>query len=518
MTHFDVIIIGGGINGAGIARDATLRGLKTLIVDKNDFASGTSSRSTKLVHGGIRYLEHYQWKLVWEACHERKTLTRIAPHLVKPMPFIIPVYKGDKRSAFLIKFGMFLYDLMAGFQNIRWHKNLSAKKIGHLIPNIKREGLRGGGIYYDCQTDDSRLTLANIQDAVRHSAVAKNYTEVATIKAHEKGWEVVCQDLITMEKYTYTTRYIVNATGPWSDLNLQKWNMDPEKNLRLTKGIHFFIPRLTENYAVLIGAQRDERIFFVIPYGELSLVGTTDTDYQESPDKVSVTDEDRDYLLKELHHLFPSRNLSRKDIIGEYAGLRPLVKAHSIKEGAVSREYYLKETKQGDKSFISVIGGKLTTYRNLAEKVTRGIVKTLQKGNRRPQTAQKRLPGSQYPDKSFLDFKMRIMHDTLELVHLPSDISENLINTYGSEIFNFLPYLKNSSQGLPNPTSRIIPEHPFIWAQLYYGIDHEFIRTAEDFVARRTELYIYAKKRPNFTERVSDTLKAYAERDVTFTV
>lgn len=508
--HFDVIIVGGGINGAGVARDCAIRGLKVLILDKNDFAYGTSSRSTKLVHGGIRYLEHFEFKLVWEACHERKTLTQIAPQLVRVMPFIIPVYKGDKRPAWMVKLGMFLYDLMAGFKNIRWHKNLSARKILQLLPGIKKEGLKGGGIYYDCQTKDARLTLANIQDAVRHGATAKNYTEVATIRmsdeevgAHENVLEVVCQDVLTAEKFTYTTSYIVNATGPWLDLNLAKWHLDNTKHLRLTKGIHFFIPRVADDYAILIGAQRDERVFFVIPWNDHSLVGTTDTDYKGDPDKVKVNEEDINYLLDELHRLFPDKKLSIKDVSGAYAGLRPLLHTEGVKAGAVTREYQLKETRRGNSMILSVIGGKLTTYRSLAEKVSNKIVRELRKGRTHSQTAKMRLPGSEFKEKTLAEFTHRMLKENPFLASIPTDIAANLLQTYGSDIHQVLPYLSrekaagnaagaaHSSQvESPSGLTRIIPEMPIVWGQLFYGIEHEYVRTAEDFINRRTELYI----------------------------
>jgi glycerol-3-phosphate dehydrogenase len=505
--HFDVIVVGGGINGAGVARDCALRGLKVLILDKNDFASGTSSRSTKLVHGGIRYLEHFEFGLVWEACHERKILTQIAPQLVRVMPFIIPVYKGDKRPAWLVKLGMFLYDLMAGFKNIHWHKNLSAKKILKLLPGIKKEGLKGGGVYYDCQTKDARLTLANIQDAVAHSATAKNYTEVATVNAHENGLEVTCQDVLTAEKFTYTTSYIVNATGPWLDINLAKWHLDNTKHLRLTKGIHFFIPKLEDKYAILIGSQRDERVFFVIPWNDHSLVGTTDTDYKGNPDNVGVEDKDIKYLLDELSRLFPDKKLSKDDVSGEYAGLRALLHTEGVKEGAVTREYKLSETRRGDSVILSVIGGKLTTYRSLAEKITNKIVRELHNGKNRSETSKMRLPGSDFKEDTLDEFIHRALKENHQLASIPRTIAENLLQTYGSAIDQVLPYLKREKTAeQPAGLTKIIPEMPIVWGQLYYGIEHEYIKTAEDFINRRTELYIHSGKQPGLRLEIAEVL------------
>lgn len=476
-NNFDVIIIGGGINGAGIARDCALRGLKTLILDKGDFASGTSSKSTKLVHGGIRYLENFEFKLVWEALHERKTLTQIAPDLVKPIQFVIPVYKGDKRPLWLTRIGMFLYDLMAGFKNIHRHKNLNAQQILKIMPGLKAEGLKGGGIYYDCQTNDSRLTLANIKDAVAHGAVAKNYTEVANIRANENlapqknptknigqletGVEVICQDTITAEKFTYTTNFIVNATGPWLDQNLQKWHLDNTKNLRLTKGIHFFVPRLTtpdkngRDHALLINAKKDNRVFFIIPHGEFSLVGTTDTDYKADPDKVAADNDDIQYLLDELNRLFPGKDLTRKDVVAYYAGLRPLLNNEGVKEGKITREYRLKEYQLKGATILTVIGGKLTTYRSLAQKVTDRICEKLDEQTHKCQTSKLPLPVSSM-DRACQDSK----------------------------------------------SNQIIPESTVTWDDLTYAIKHEFVRTAEDFISRRTELYLYLKKHPSLVHQI----------------
>ncbi len=539
-SKVDLIIIGGGINGAGIARDATMRGLKVLLVDKNDFAYGTSSRSTKLIHGGIRYLENYDFKLVWEACHERKTLTKIAPHLVHQLGFVFPVYKGDKRPAWLVKVGMFLYDLMAGFQNLKWHKNLSKKGILKLIPSLKKEGLKGGGIYYDAQTDDARLVLANIQDAADRGAIVKNYTEVATIKPHNADdaqdpgevdqpigcLEVVCQDVLTAEKFTYAAPIIINATGPWLDQNLKKWHVEDKQqisdagqqpHLRLTKGIHFFIPKVTDEYALLIGAQRDGRVFFVIPWGEYSLVGTTDTDYKGRPDQVAADDEDRKYLIAELNRLFPEKKLGLKDIIADFAGLRPLLHIEGIKEGAVTREYKLKIDQIGSTlpgqpggTMISVVGGKITTYRNLAEKVTNLVVKTLKnKVIHQPncRTADQKLPGSNFSEKDFAEFKKHKLANSSQLQAIQEkdpEVAENLLNTYGSQIDRVLPYLNQPQRLIPE--SRIIPPCPVIWAQLFYGLDHEFIRTPEDFIRRRTELYIHTKNHPDLVEKIAEAI------------
>jgi glycerol-3-phosphate dehydrogenase len=422
------------------------------------------------------------------------------------MPFVIPFYKGDRRPPWMVRMGMILYDMMAGFKNIRRHRGLSRRGVEKVLPAMRRDGLKGGGIYYDCQTQDYRLTLANIKDAVRHGAVAKNYMEVAEIHetkrggGHEDALEVVCQDTLTGDKFSCTTSYIVNATGPWLDENLAKWQLDNNKYLRLTKGIHFYVPRLTpaskegeDDHAILIGAQRDNRVFFIIPWGRFSLVGTTDTDFKGSPDQIPVTEEDINYLLDEIRQVFPDTKITRKDVFGEYAGVRPLLKVEGVKEGAVTREYTLKEHKRGDSVILSVVGGKLTTYRSLAEKVTNRVVRTLARAGRlsgvrfdrarKCTTAKHRLPGSEFPEKTLADYRKRALtglNKFIPFTTLPEEVAANLINTYGSEINELIPYLQK-----PGATERLSPDSPLIKAQLEYAREHEFARTDEDFIQRR---------------------------------
>lgn len=526
---FDLIIIGGGINGAGIARDAAMRGLKVLLLEKNDFAYGTSSRSTKLIHGGIRYLENFDFKLVWEACHERKILTQIAPQLVHPMPFIIPVYQGDKRPLWLMRLGMTLYDLMAGLKNLAPHRSLSSKKLLEIAPSLKQNGLRGGGVYYDAQTNDARLVLANIQDAARHGAVVKNYTEVLNVISSDAGFAIEARDFLTQENFTFAAPYVINATGPWLDLNLKKWHIAkvlPSQigpHLRLTKGIHFFIPTLLDEYAILVPAT-DGRVFFVIPWGEYSLIGTTDTDYEGSPDMVKTTEEDKLYLLKELQRIFPQKNIQLEDIRAEYAGLRPLLatKNGSSKLGAgkVSREYKLEEYTieskiPGQKSatFLSVVGGKITTYRHLAQIVTNRVMLALKGSHGTCETAHTNLPGSEFSQQNFENFKNEKQKNNAQLAQFSPEIIEHLLNNYGTEIDQVLPYLqqiKTENSPSMHGNERIIPELPILWGELFYAVQHEFVRTAEDFIRRRTDLYLLEKKHPDVPQKITAAVDLFS--------
>ncbi len=535
---FDLIIVGGGINGAGIARDAAMRGLKVLLLEKNDFAYGTSSRSTKLIHGGIRYLEHHNFLLVWEASHERKILSKIAPQLVRPLPFVVPVYEGDKRKTWWVQLGIFLYGLMAGFAGLVVAQkigagSISAQKMLQLVPQLQQKGLMGGGLYYDCQTDDARLTLANIQDAVRHGAIVKNYTEVVSVRTHESSQarkdienpsgkpaiDVLAQDVLTAEKFSFSGRLVVNATGPWLGQNLKKWHLESEmagnSSLRLTKGIHFFVPKINDDFALLISAKKDNRVFFTIPWGAYTLVGTTDTDYNGSPDEVTAEKDELEYLLAELKRIFPHAKLGVNDVIADFAGLRPLIYSPEVTPGAVSREYQLKEDRIGYSEILSVVGGKITTYRKLAERTTALVLKKLRTGGmkmRKPSqclTAKVPLPGSQFTESDFEAFKSHKLATIPELAQLDADIAENLLETYGSDIDRILPYFSAHTDAYADPRKhmpareRIIADAPIIWAQLFYARDHEFARTPEDFIRRRTELYIHRKAHHALTEKIA---------------
>ena len=518
-NHFDLIVIGGGINGAGIARDAALRGLKVLIVDQGDFASGTSSKSTKLVHGGIRYLENYEFKLVWEACHERKILTQIAPHLVTPVPFVIPVYQGDKRPLWLIRLGMFLYDLMAGFKNIHRHESIDNQKIKSLLPGILSDNLKGGGIYWDCETNDSRLTLENILDAVRNGAVAKNYCLAEKIESlntnadgEPKGFKIHCFDKLSGHQTEFTGAVVINATGPWLDLNLKKWELVANNSkssrrantssidnnlLRLTKGIHFYVPLINHDYALLISAKKDGRIFFIIPHGEYSLIGTTDTEFKGDPSKVQASAGDIEYLINEVNRLFPKANITKESITGIYAGLRPLLNTSAKNEGKITREYKLLKTSSASGTIFTIVGGKLTTYRKLSQKITDKIIDIFHKQKRSfssCNTAVTPLPGSWYPARSKQEFIDNELIRYPNICSLPSFVRENLLKTYGRRVLELEPYLgkqfHEKNPHFPKANTLIFKNFPVIWAQLYLGIEKEFVKTPEDFINRRTDLYI----------------------------
>lgn len=374
--QFDILVIGGGINGAAIARDAALRGARIALIEKDDFACGASGNTTKLIHGGIRYLEQFNFKLVYEALRERAILLRTVPHLVKPLEFIIPVYKHDPRSLLKIKTGVFIYDRLAGRDNIRRHRSLSAREIISLAPQINTKDLKGGALYCDAQMDDIRLCLDNAISAYDSGACIANKVEaIKFVKDKGKITAVMAEDRITGEIFNIPARVVVNATGAWSNSVVRTDEPGVPAITRPTKGIHIIYKKLLSERALVLSAHKDKRIFFVIPWRGLSLIGTTDTDFDGSPDEVYTCEHDVDYLLDEVRRVFPDENIDKREIITTYSGLRPLVDTEGKPAWQVSREHLIKESASG---LISVIGGKYTTYRHLAEQVVDIALKRLE--------------------------------------------------------------------------------------------------------------------------------------------
>lgn len=363
--EFDLLVIGGGIHGAGVARDAAMRGLKVALVEKGDYASGTSSKSSKLIHGGLRYLEHAEFGLVFESLRERSILLRIAPHLVKPLPFLFPIYEGD-RPPWMVRTGMILYETLSAFRNVGRHRMLSAAEALREEPALKPDGLRGAAEYWDCQEDDARFCLANVVDAAANGAVCANYVGVEQFGSRSGNLvSATVRDRISDSRLEIRAKAFVNAGGPWVDkiAALDKSSL----GLRPTKGIHLVTRRLTQGHALLLQSKEDRRVFFVLPWGsQHSLIGTTDTDFSGSPDQVEADSHDVEYLLAEANRSLPTVRLGEKDVLATFAGLRPLLQQAGRKPSDVTRKHKLSVSENG---LISIIGGKYTTYRAVAEEV-----------------------------------------------------------------------------------------------------------------------------------------------------
>jgi glycerol-3-phosphate dehydrogenase len=378
---FDVLVIGGGINGAGIAREAALRGLRTVLIEKGDFGSGTSSRSSKLVHGGFRYLETGDFSLVFEASRERDLLRRrLAPHLVTPLRFFFPIYRGSPLPLWKLRAGLTLYDVLAAFRNIERHHGVRRDGREGVEPLLREEGFLGGALYYDCFTDDGRLVLENALGAEEAGAICLNY---AVVDALEKDSEGLLQGAVVRDVdgdagvVRVRARSVVNATGPWLDRVRALDDRTAKPVLRPTKGVHLVLPRhrVGNRNAVVLHAVRDGRLLFVIPWDGHTIVGTTDTDYSGSPDAVRAETQDVEYLLESLNFYFPTAGLAERDVVSTFAGLRPLVAgARPQAPSEVSREDELFESSSG---LVSLGGGKLTTYRRVAIKVVDRVARRL---------------------------------------------------------------------------------------------------------------------------------------------
>lgn len=380
-TVFDVLVIGGGITGAGIARDAAMRGLKVAIVDKGDWGSGTSSRSSRLIHGGIRYLENGQIGLVRESVRERETLLRIAPHLVKPLEFTWPVYRGARLPKWKLRAGLTAYDLLAGVGRLRRHDSLDVRGVLANEPDLRKDALVGGVSYYDASTDDSRITLANVQSAVSHGAVAVSYARVSGITGSAKNGGVAARDQLSDAELHVRSRAVISATGPWQ--------------ARGTKGTHIAVPRhrVGNRSAVTLISPADGRVMFVIPAGDQAIVGTTDTFTIEKPDQVRASEADVDYLIASANSYFPDARLTRDDVVAAWAGIRPLAAAKSgTSPSRISREHHIERVGNGR---IAVSGGKLTTYRAMAAEAVDCLFEELGEKSPDCRTADEELPGGE---------------------------------------------------------------------------------------------------------------------------
>lgn len=366
--EFDLIIIGGGINGAGVARDASARGMKVALIEARDFASGTSSKSSKLIHGGIRYLENMEFKLVFEALNERTRLFDMAPHLVHPLRFMIPLYEESRVGMFKMGMGMWLYDALSLFQAPEIHERLNAEESRDRMPALRHQQLLGSYIYSDAYMDDDRLVHETLRSANENGALCANYVKATGVQFGSDGKieSVLCEDQHSQEKFAIKGRHIISSVGPWTDSLGEKIFKDWKNILRPTKGIHLTLPkhRLPLSSAVVMAAEKSDRIVFGIPRHEMIIIGTTDTDFKDAPENVSATPEDVKYLLSVTDYYFPGANLTAHDIIASYAGVRPLVNDGSSSEGKTSREHTIIHD---DRGVTFVAGGKYTTYRLMCE-------------------------------------------------------------------------------------------------------------------------------------------------------
>jgi glycerol-3-phosphate dehydrogenase len=474
----DLLVIGGGITGAGIARDAAMRGLATVLVDRGDLAAGTSSRSSRLVHGGLRYLEQGNVRLVREALQERAILERIAPHLVRPIPFVFPLHEGDRVPRWKLAAGLAAYALLAGLRNVPRTRVLGKRGVLQLEPLVRERGLTGGALYGDAQCDDARLVIATARSAVDHGARVLLHTAVTAL-VHEGGRiaGAALEDHLSGATGTVRASVIVNATGPWTDELRLMEDAASVPMLRLTRGTHVVVPRerIGHRHAITFHSPIDGRVMFVLPWGDLSYIGTTDTDFAGDPARVAATADDVVYLLRSANALFPAARLTEDDVRSTWAGLRPLLAQHGATPSAVSREHALVSGAEG---MLTIAGGKLTTYRAMAAATVDAVARRL--GRRLPRAATDviPLPGGNAADLE--PFRARGAP-----LGLPPDVSDRLVDRYGTECAG----IHNLGMKQRRLFDRLHPSHPAIEAEVLHAVRRELALTVEDVLVRRLHLY-----------------------------
>ena len=489
---FDVLIIGGGITGAGLALDAAARGLKTALVEKRDFAAGTSSRSTKLIHGGLRYLEQFDVALVREALLERSVLARIAPHQAEAFPFVIPIYADRQRNydhPLIMRAGLFLYDLLAGRQNFAKHRRLSREEALRLAPQLDPRGLKGAFLYYDALTNDSRLVIEIVKAAHQHGAAIANYTRVESYLRDADGKITGARvlDELSGERIELRARVTINATGIWMEEMIRLDGGSAEglkKKLRPAKGIHLTIAanRLKVDAAWLIPSLTGHRFYFVVPWEGRVNIGTTDTDYSGGKDFPQAEHDEVAEILNAINSYFPEANLDPSDVISAWAGLRPLISDANAKDTTkVSRKEEMIETADG---LISIGGGKLTTYRAMAEHGIDLVLKRL--GNNSANRTTKDIPisgGEMSRVELDQTAKQLASH-----YNLPMDVTRHLAFSYGSN-FDALIRLMLDDESL---RERLVADLPVVKAEIVYAARHELAVSLTDALTRRTRLAMLA--------------------------
>ncbi|MEZ9388492.1 glycerol-3-phosphate dehydrogenase [Vibrio lentus] len=492
-STLDLIVIGGGINGAGIAADAAGRGLNVGLYEANDFASATSSASSKLIHGGLRYLEHYEFRLVSEALAEREVLLRKAPHVAQPMRFRLP-HRPFLRPAWMIRCGLFLYDNLGKRTTLPGSKTVNLAKSGLLKPEMKT-----GFEYSDCWVDDARMVLLNVLAAKENNAEVRNYCRVE--KAHREGgiWHVTILDVMTNQRFERKAKALVNAAGPWVkqffDDGLEQAS---PRNIRLIKGSHIVVPRIHDEPQAYILQNKDNRIVFMIPYlDKFSIIGTTDLEYKGDPRNVAIDDVEVDYLIDIVNQHFV-KQLGREDVVWTYSGVRPLCDDESDSPQAITRDYTLELDAELDQApLLSIFGGKLTTYRKLGEAALKKLEPHLTNMGA-PWTANNTLPGGNFSCSR---------EQLAKMIHTKYPwASEALLLRYVTQFGTYTWKLLEGANSEADLGSQFSSEaHGVYQVEIDYLINEEMAMTDEDILWRRTKLGLYMNESEQ--QAVTDYLK-----------
>jgi glycerol-3-phosphate dehydrogenase len=504
QERFDLIVIGGGITGAGIALDAATRGMKVALVEMQDFAAGTSSRSTKLVHGGLRYLKQFEVKMVAEVGKERAIVYENGPHVTTPEWMLLPIHEGGTFGKWSTSLGLFVYDYLAGVKKSERRKMLSREETIQKEPLLKKEGLKGGGYYVEYRTDDARLTIEVIKKAVEKGAVCVNYTkaeEFIYVNQQVKGIHV--RDVLTGETYAIKGDVVVNAAGPWVDRVRNKDYSKNGKKLRLTKGIHLVIDQsvFPLKQAIYFDTP-DGRMVFAIPRDGKTYVGTTDTFYDSDPAHPKMLEEDRAYVLNAIRYMFPSVNVTEQDVESSWAGVRPLIYEEGKDPSEISRK---DEIWEGESGLITIAGGKLTGYRKMAETVVDLVANRLEQQGRAPfspcQTKNLPISGGDVGGSENLPHFIEQKGKEAIRYGLTEEEGKQLAKMYGSNV-DRLFRIAQSYEGGNLPV--------MVYAQLKYALEEEMVCKPVDFFIRRTgALFFNIHWVHQWKQAVIDEMAAY---------
>lgn len=502
-TEYDLIVIGGGITGAGILLDASSRGMKVALLEKGDFASGTSSKSTKLIHGGLRYLKQFEFALVKEVGTERVIVHKLAPHLVLPEKMLLPLVENGSYGEWMTSIGLKIYDILAKVEGEDKRQMLDKEETLRLEPLLPENILKGAGYYAEYRTDDARLTLENIKTAITYGGTPLNYTCVDDfIYAEKQISGVKVTDQVTGEAYTMKSKFVINAAGPWVDELRDKNFSKQGKQLQLTKGVHlvFSKEKLPVKQAVYFDIP-DGRMMFAIPRGKITYAGTTDTTYVDNKNEVRTNVEDADYLLEAINKMFPSVTLHRKDILSSWAGLRPLIHEEGKSPSELSRK---DETFISDSGLISIAGGKLTGYRKMAERVVDIFQKRLEKLTKKEYkevfTDEIPLIGGPWDNFEEVEAYIKTLEEDLRILGIGGYWGWYLTTTYGKQTSQILDKFKSKiGENL---------EEKLVLSELDFTIENEMVVTPMDFFIRRTgRLYFDIKSIAKHIEPVLEVFK-----------
>ncbi len=501
-TEFDALIVGGGIVGTGIARDLALRGLKVALVEQRDLASGTSSRPTRLIHGGLRYLEILDFGLVRTDMREREVLLRLAPHLVQPLRFLMPMYGRGVLYRAKLQAGMQLYDALSFDKSLPTRQWLNRRQVLRAEPGLSPVDLQGAWQFYDGQVSIvERLVIENALDAAAEGAVIATHAPATRLVHDEFG--AVCgaivRDSLSEREARVRARLTVNATGPWLDVTTARLRQGRRPLLRLTKGVHVVVPSMSKHAHVLF-ARSDGRLFFIIPWLGYSLIGTTDTDYHGDPAEAAASEEDVQYLLDEARWAFPTGDFQR--VYYTYAGVRALVRVAAATTGKVSRKHALHDHSQRDgvDGIVSVVGGKITGYRAIAEEVGELVARKLDHSDDRSITQLRPLPGGHLDDVD--TYVEQQLLAPAQALGLQREQAQHLGGVYGS----LAPAVLKLAEREPWLAERVCSEQPSIAAELARGLQDEWAVTLGDLLLRRTPIGLHACQALDCLDHVADVV------------